>query len=276
MSNKWTVSIILVIVGVLSGSLVIFGYAMSGGKAIITLAFLMVSIALIIAGTILAFSRLLDGRVNPLMNELQIDIEDDIQDIKEHRMTNTIWMVIIVGIASLIFTFFVFRFHKVEAFWGPIPVLVPTFIGIGLLAWYIPRTRWFQTDIYTPMWIFLIPCVGFLLTVWFGLAKTENMGILLAPRQETINYPYNQYTGVILQEASGIGNLGFDLDIPDCDGDSCAVYLVIGLIILTLVLVIGSAMIPHFWLLSGTILLGIMVLITFHDLRIRRTVNKEG
>ena len=208
MSTKSTLPIILVVFGVISGSLVIFGYAMSGGKAIITLAFLMVSITLIIAGTILAFSRLLDGRVNPLINELQIDIEDDIQDIREHRMTNTIWMVIILGIASLVFTFFVFRFHKVEAFWGPIPVLIPTFIGVGILAWYIPRTRWFQTEIYTPMWIFLIPCVGFFLTVWLGLAKTENMGILLASRQESIYYPYNQYAGMILQEASGIGNLG--------------------------------------------------------------------
>ena len=68
----------------------------------------------------------------------------------------------------------------------------------------------------------------------------------------------------------------FDLDIPDCDGDACAVLLVIGLIILTFVLVIGSAMIPHFWLLSGSILLGIMVLIAIHDLRIRRLTEKES
>ena len=47
------------------------------------------------------------------------------------------------------------------------------------------------------------------------------------------------------------------------------------LIILTFVLVIGSAMIPHFWLLSGSILLGIMVLIAIHDLRIRRVIRKE-
>ena len=275
MPKKTIIAIILIIIGVLSSSLIIFGYAMSGGKTYITLVFLMLAIALIIIGTILAFSRLLDGPVNPLIDEIHHDIEDDIQDLKERRITNTIWMVIIVGIAALIFSFFVFRFHKMEAMWGPIPVIIPTFIGVGILAWYIPRTSWFQTEIYTPMWIFIIPCVGFFLTIWLGLAKTENVGILVASRQESIYYPYNQYTGIILQEASGIGNWGFQLDIPDCDGDACAVYLVIGLIILTFVLVIGSAMIPHFWLLSGSILLGIMVLIAFHDLRIRRSIKKE-
>jgi hypothetical protein len=40
-------------------------------------------------------------------------------------------------------------------------------------------------------------------------------------------------------------------------------------------LVIGSAYIPHFWLLSGSILVGIMLLIAIHDLRIRR-VPKEA
>ncbi len=92
------------------------------------------------------------------------------------------------------------------------------------------------------------------------------MGILTATRQESLNYNYNQYTGFILQEASGIGNIGYDLEIPDCDGDECAVLLVVGLVILTLVLVIGSAMIPHFWLLSASILLGIMIFIATHDL----------
>jgi hypothetical protein len=275
MSRKTIIAIILIIVGVISSSLVIFGYAMSGGKTGFTLAFLMLAIAFIIVGTILAFSRLLDRLVTPLIDEIHKDIEDDIQDIKEHRITNTIWMGIIVGISALIFSFFVLRFHKVEAMWGPIPVIIPTFIGVGILAWYIPRTRWFQTEIYTPMWIFIIPCVGFFLTIWIGLAKTENLGILVASPQESIYYPYNQYTGIILQEASGIGNWGFQLDIPDCDGDACAVYLVIGLVILTFVLVIGSAIIPHFWLLSGSILLGIMVLIAFHDLRIRRPISKE-
>lgn len=45
--------------------------------------------------------------------------------------------------------------------------------------------------------------------------------------------------------------------------------LVIGLVLLTIILVAGSAMIPHFWLFSGSILIGLMTLIAIHDLRIR-------
>lgn len=276
MSKKTILSSLLVLLGVIIGLLVIFEYSMSGGKISITIAFLILAIVCIMAGSILGFSRLLDRRIQPLVNEIQSDIEDDIQDLKQQRITNAIWMVIIIGIALLVFSFFIFRYHKMEAMWGPIPVVLPTFVGLGMLAWFIPRTRWFQTQIYTPMWIFLIPTIGFILTIGLGLAKTENLGILSATRQESVSYNYNQYTGIILHEVSGIGNLGFDLDIPDCDGDACAVLLVIGLIILTFVLVIGSAMIPHFWLLSGSILLGIMVLIAIHDLRIRRLTEKES
>jgi hypothetical protein len=271
MSKKTILSIFLVLIGVIGGLIIIIGYAMSGGKTAITLGFLMIAIACIITGSVMAFSRLLDRQVNPLVEELHKDIEDDIQDLKEQRMTNTIWMLIIIGIASLVFSVFVFRLHKMEAMWGPIPVIFPTFIGMGLLAWFVPRTRWFQTPVYTPMWIFLIPTIGFILTIGVGLGKTENMGLMRASNQGIMEYNAIRSTGFILQDISSAGNWGFNLDIPDCDGDDCAVLLVIGLIILTLILVIGSAMIPHFWLLSGSILLGIMVLIAIHDLRIRRS-----
>jgi hypothetical protein len=45
------------------------------------------------------------------------------------------------------------------------------------------------------------------------------------------------------------------------------------LLIVLGVLVIGSAMIPHFWLLSGSMMLCIMALITIHDLRIRQATK---
>jgi hypothetical protein len=68
---------------------------------------------------------------------------------------------------------------------------------------------------------------------------------------------------------------GFNLDIPDCDEDRWAVLPVIRLIIFTLGLVIGTSMNPYFWLLSGSIFLGIILLIAIHDLRIRRLSGKE-
>ncbi len=276
MSRKTIVSISLVVLGVGTSFLVILAYGMSGGKTIITLAFLAAAVACIIVGSILAFSQLLDRFVNPVVDEIHNDIEDDIQDLRQHRITNTIWMVIIIGIGFLVFSFFTFRFHKVEAVWGSIPVVLPTFAGMIALAWFIPRTRWFQGhDVYTPMWIFLIPTVGFICTIAVGVTKTENLGLLRAGRQESIEYNSYRYTGFILQEAAGAGDWGLQLEVPDCDGEDCAVMLVVGLVILTLILVAGSALIPHFWLFSGAILLSIMTLIAIHDLRIRRVLAEE-
>jgi hypothetical protein len=276
MEKRAVLPFLLILVGAIIGFLVIVAYAMGGGKPGITLVFLSVSVICILVGSILAFSRLLDRSLKPIMDEIQRDIEDDIQDVKQHRMTNTIWMLIIISLSLLIFSFFVFRFHKMEAMWGPVPVLIPTMLGLFALAYFIPRTRWFRDmSVYTPMWIFIIPTLGFILTLWLGLSKTENMGLLRVPQQAVAGYNTYQATGILLQ-AGEVGSNALDFNIPDCDGDACAIVLVILLVALVFVLVIGSAMIPHFWLLSGSIMLGIMVLIAVHDLRLRRPIKAES
>jgi len=70
MSIKTIFSITLILIGVIGGALVIFGYAMSGGEIAIAIVFLMVAIACIITGSIIGFPRLLDRQVNPLVDEL--------------------------------------------------------------------------------------------------------------------------------------------------------------------------------------------------------------
>jgi hypothetical protein len=276
MSKKVVFSIFLILAGVIAGLLILFSYGRSGGNTALTLGFLSVAIFFIITGTVLIFSRLLDRTINPLVDEIQKDIEDDIQDLKERRFTNTHAMIIIIGAAVMLFSFFVFRFHKVEAMWGPIPVVIPTFMCMAALAWFLPRTTWFRDwSDYTPMWIFLIPTCGFILSVWLGLARTENLEVLRASSTQPVSYNTNPNLGNIFLATGDATDFGFS-GLSDCDDDVCgAILLVIGLVILTLVLVIGSAYIPHFWLLSGSILVGIMLLIAIHDLRIRR-VPKEA
>ncbi len=271
MSKKIVFSICLVSAGLVIGLLVIFTYGMSGGNAAITLGCLFLAVACIITGSILAFSRLLDRTVDPLVDEIHADIEDDIQDLKEHRFTSTFWMVVIMLLAGLAFSFFAFRFHKMEAAWGPVPVLVPTLIGLLALAWFIPRTRWFRySRDHTPMWIFFIPTIGLIISLWLGLANTENMDALRATSTEPVIYNAIQPAGLLFQGAGEVADFGFAFDLPSCDDDACGVILlVVGLIILTFVLVIGSAFIPHFWILSGSLLLGVMLLIAIHDLRQR-------
>ena len=271
MSKKVIFSIFLIITGVMIGLLILFTYGRSGGNPGLTLGFLSVAVLFVMTGTIVAFTRLLDRTVNPLVEEIHKDIEDDLQDLRERRFTNTHSMLILAGVAAVLFIFFVFRFHKVEAMWGPIPVIIPTFVGMIALAWYIPRTRWFRTSSYhTPMWIFLIPTIGFILSMGLGLARTENMEVLRAQPEQPVSYNSNPTGYMIIDTVGNSVDSGLALDLPSCDDDACAIILlVVGLIILTLILVIGSATIPHFWILSGSLLLGIMLLIAIHDLRIR-------
>jgi hypothetical protein len=279
-SKKTIFSISLIVAGLMLGLFVLLAYSMSGGKTSITLIFLALSVLSISAGTVLAFSRLLDKAASPVIDEINEDLKDDIEDLKQHRLTKPIWMMILVILGLLVFSFFVFRFHKMEAAWGSIPVIVPTFFGLLAVAWFIPHTHWYQeSNSYTPMWIFMIPTIGFIITLGVGLARTENFSLLTSGSSELVQYNAIRAVGPILQETSGIGNVGLELDLPKCDGDECAVMLVIGLIILVFVLIIGSATIPHFWLLSGSIMLGIMLIIAIHDLRIRPHANyypKEG
>ena len=276
MAKKTIVSLILIVLGVGIGILVIFTYAMSGGKASITLAFLAVAIVCIVAGSILAFSRLLDRTINPVLDELHKDVEDDLQDLKEHRLTTPIWMIILTGFAGIVFSFFVFRLHKLEAMWGSIPVAIPTILAMIALAWFVPRTRWFKNHHkYTPMWVFLIPSAGLILTLGFGLSKTENLSVIGAARQDPVEYNISPSTQFFLWQAADVGGRGLSVDIPSCDGDDCVVYLVIALVILVFILVVGSALIPHFWLLSGSLLVGIMALIALHDLLVRRDIKND-
>jgi hypothetical protein len=274
LSRKTIFAILLVALGLGFAMLVLLTYTLSGGSAGFTLAFIGAAVACIIAGTLLAFSKLLDRYVTPLIDELHTDIADDLEDIQEHRMTNTLWMVIITLAGLLVFSFLVLSFHKVEARWGGLPVILPTAIGLALLAGFIPQTEWFHRAGYTPFWIFLVPTIGLAVTLWIGISRTENTGLLFSSKAQAVEYNIIRPAGYLLFDTVNVGGVqGISLDLPSCDGDSCAVYLVIGLIVLVLVLVIGSAMIPHFWLLSGSLMLCMMALITLHDLRIRQKAS---
>ncbi len=199
MAKKTILSIILIILGVSTGSLVILTYSMTGGKAVITLPFLVIAIVCIITGTIVGFTRILDRFVNPVLDDVHKDLEDEIQDLKQGSIKTTVWMGIFVLIAALLFVFFVFRLHKVEAMWGGIPVTIPAIIGVMILAWFINRTYWYQNpNTYTPMWVFLIPTIGFILTMWVGLTRTENLGAISASRLESIEYNVVQATDFVV------------------------------------------------------------------------------
>jgi quinol-cytochrome oxidoreductase complex cytochrome b subunit len=108
MSTKVIFSIILIAVGALAALLISFTYGMSGGNTTLLLIFLFAAILLIIVGTILAFSRLLDKTINPFVEEIHQDVDDDIQDFKAQHFTNTHCMIVITGMALIVFFFLSF------------------------------------------------------------------------------------------------------------------------------------------------------------------------
>jgi Na+(H+)/acetate symporter ActP len=271
MSKKIILSILLISLGVIIGLLVTFTYSLTGGKPGISLAFLAAAVALIITGSIMLFSQLLDRIVNPVLEEIQKDIEDDIQDLRERRTTGVLWMLMILGISVLVFSFFVFRLHKLEAMWGQIPVAAPTILGVGAVAFFIPRTRWYQNKHrYTPMWIYLIPAAGLIITLFTGIGRTENVSNLSSTRSATEPVIYNSNHSAGTDVVFDFGGM-LDFDV----GDDEAGFVIL-LVVLIFILVVGSAVIPHFWLFSGSIMLGLMATIAIHDLRIRRSTGNRS
>ena len=62
----------------------------------------------------------------------------------------------------------------------------------------------------------------------------------------------------------------------DCDDDECAyVFLVILFVLLTVVLVVGAALIPHMWVLSCLVLLTLIALLALHEIRRDRGLQQR-
>jgi hypothetical protein len=277
MAKKTILAIVLIGLGAITGLLTAISFMESGGKAGITITAFLAAAGFIITGTILIFTRVLDQLVNPVLDEIDKDIEDDLQDIKSGRFTNTFWMIIITGIAAFVFSFFVFRFHKLEARWGSIPVAIPTILGVGALAIYLPTTRWFKNkSFHTPMGVFLIPVVGLILTLILGISTTENVRAVFSTRQQGVEYYPTEAVGFVVDEGLDFGGGIFDFVGSISSGDdSGLIFIVIFLIALVFILVLGSAMFPHFWLLSGSLILSLMALIAIRDLRLRTMTEEE-
>jgi hypothetical protein len=276
MTKNTYISLTLIGLGGIIGALAVFIYNAKDGHDERMVLLLLLAFASVTIGAILAFSQWLNRLVKPVVDELREDIEDDIQDIKQRRLTSTQFMVVAFGVLSLVFTYLVFRFQKFEATWGQIPVVVPTILVIVIGTWIVVRTEWFQDRVnHTPVSVFLIPVTGILLSMILGISFTEDIRHLRSAQKVT---EYNTYQPselswiYILGDASA--HSGSGISLPACTDEKCgAVYLLIALVVITFVLVVGSAFIPHFWLFSGCIFEAIIAIIVIHEIRVRQKVS---
>lgn len=258
----------LIGLGGIIGALVVLTFFISRDQGLILPLLLISAMGCVVVGSILSFTRYLDHIIQPIVEEINEDIKDDIEEIKAKRITKAQVMFVMTGILALFFLYFFLKLHKIEAAWGGIPVYIPAFIVAGIGTMIIVNTRWFHNQqLRTPLRIFLIPLIGIVLSMWLGI-QTENPGNLSFDVQNQV--VYNEFTPLAFDFIRVPLSAGSSVGSFDCDEDFCLiVVLVIALIVITLLMVIGSAFIPHFWILSCLVLLTILMIITIHEIRLR-------
>jgi len=258
----------LIGLGGIVGALIVLMFFISREQGLILPLLLISAIGCVVVGSILSFTQYLDHIIQPIVEEIDEDIKDDIADIKARRITNAQVMFVLTGILALVFLYFFLKLHKIEAAWGGIPVYIPAFILAGIGTMIVVNTRWFHNQqLRTPLRIFLIPLLGILISMWLGI-QTENPRNLSFDVQNQV--VYNEFTPLAFDFIRVPFSVGGSVGSLDCDGDACLIaVLVIALIVITLLMVIGSAFIPHFWLLSCLVLLTILMIITIHEIRLR-------
>jgi hypothetical protein len=225
-----------------------------------------------IMGAYFLFTGALSKVVEPVVSDLEEDLEDDIEALRQGEITPTWWMVIISFTVLLVFSFLTLKYGKLSATWGDIPVWIIGFVVSGLIAFGVTRTELFQEQYERlPFWIYLIPLLGIILSTSLGIGFMESQRVERTERTSGGYYStYYYYPHYFSSYSSDGSSSSVDFEMPKCSGKNCGSgYLVLGLIILTVILVVGSAFIEHFWLFSGILFGTLLLLITIRELRVR-------
>lgn len=239
-------------------------------------------------GFLLCFPIVLEKTTLPrelerLVDTLVEDLRDDIEDVKQPRITSTQWTVVVTAVASSVFIRSVLYYAKLGAKWGSIPVLIPTVTIVLVAVFLMGQSRWFQyRHLRTPLWVFLIPLAGLVISTGLGIHMTEPLEYRGSTAHEratarkggppeydyTATRAYYYDLGHLFYPGDGSSSSSdFDLD---CDDEACLVLLLaVVLIVVVIALIVGSAAIPHFWVLAGFTLLTVMAMIALRELRVR-------
>ena len=133
---------------------------------------------------------------------------------------------------------------------------------------YLPyRERWERT----PWWVFVIPLLGFVLCIFLGVYNTEPIELGGHTRLEKYDFSQTRAgRSNYFYFWQNTGRSSGSIDLPECTGKNCGyVYLAVLLILVVIVCVLGSAFIPHFWVLSTLLILTFMIVIASRELLFR-------
>ena len=233
--------------------------------------------------TILIPGLLLPNTTSPHAEFLTDDLEDEWKELRRRTMSRPHILLLGGAISALVYVWCVFYYGKpTTAFWfGWMPVGVVA-IGLSLLLFaFVRRTDWYNNRFFrTPTWVMLIAFAGFALALFLGIFMTEQdapseSGQLLVAETD-VDYGYvGSRAYYITREYLDIGPTP-QITFPDCDDDACAyMFLAILFIVLTAVLVVGAALIPHMWVLSCLVLLTLIVLLALHEIRRDRGLQQR-
>lgn len=174
--------------------------------------------------------------------------------------------------AYAVFGWAFFHYHKLYTEWFGVNILVYTAIAVVAVIYGATRLEWVRERASSaPGKMFAVAAVGFALCLFLGVFFTEPYAAGEIPLEysyagtrtgEQVIYLFGDIGGY--NSSSGSSSSGdFDLD----DGGEALVFLL--LVILVIILILGSAFIPHFWVLACAVLVAVMGILAFRELILR-------
>ena len=245
--------------------------------------FILALVLLTITSTVLIPGLLLPNSTSPHPEFLTDDLEDEWAELRQRTVSRPHILLLGGLISALTYVWCVFYYGKpTNAFWfGWMPVGVAA-ISLSLVLFaFVRRTDWYNNRFYrTPTWVMLIAFAGFALALFLGIFMTEqappagNDQSLTAERG--VDYGYvGTRAYYITRQYLNFGPTP-EIAFPDCDDEACAyIFLAMLFILLTVILVAGSALIPHMWVLSCLVLLTLIVLLALHEIRRDRDLRER-
>jgi hypothetical protein len=243
--------------------------------------FVLALVVLTMTSTILIPGVLLPNITSPHPEFLTDDLEDEWRELRERRISRPHILILGGVISALVYLWCIFYYGKLtNAIWfGWMPVGVAAIALALVLFAFVRRTDWYNNRFYrTPTWVMLTACAGFALALFLGIFMTEQpapaQGGQLLTAENDVDYGYvGTRAYYITRQYLDVGPTP-EITIPDCDEDVCAyMFLAILFVILTAVLVVGAALIPHMWVLSCLVLLTLIALLALHEVRRDRNIR---
>jgi hypothetical protein len=245
--------------------------------------FILALVLLTITSTILIPGVLLPNITSPHPEFLSDDLHDEWSELRQRTISRPHILLIGASISALVYVWCIFYYGKLtNAMWfGWMPVGVAA-IGLALLVFaFARRTDWYNNRFYrTPTWVMLTAFAGFAAALFLGIFMTEQVPPVQDDRlpvaEQDVDYGYvGSRAYYITRQYLSNGPVP-EIAMPDCDGDACAyLFLAIPFILLTAILVAGSALIPHMWVLSCLVLLTFIALLVLHEVRRDRNLRQR-